>query len=66
MTTHGNLLAVIDPQRAFVDPAGSLALAYGLDDVRPSIEALERASGALLPENPSQDLVYRHPRAVRP
>ena len=47
MTVHGDLLVVIDPQRAFVDPAGSLALAYGLDEVRPSIEALERLQSYL-------------------
>ena len=36
------LLIVIDAQRAFVDPAGTLALAYGLDEVQPCVTALER------------------------
>src|SRR6187402_1352728 len=42
MTTYDTLFVVIDAQRAFVDPAGSLARAYGFDEVRPSIEALAR------------------------
>ena len=42
MTTHDTVLVVIDAQRAFVDPAGSLARAYGIDEVRPSIDALAR------------------------
>ena len=42
MTTYDTVLVVIDAQRAFVDPAGSLARAYGIDEVRPSIEALAR------------------------
>jgi nicotinamidase-related amidase len=45
--TRDTLLIVIDPQRAFVDAAGSLALAYGLDEVRPGIEALGRLRAAL-------------------
>ena len=36
------LFVVIDAQRAFVDSQGSLARAYGLDEIRPSIEALAR------------------------
>lgn len=35
-------LVVIDPQRAFVDPEGSVARAYGIDEVRPGVEALDR------------------------
>jgi nicotinamidase-related amidase len=42
MTTYDTLFVVIDAQRAFVDPAGSLARAYGIDEVRPSMEALAR------------------------
>ena len=42
MTTYDSVFVVIDAQRAFVDPAGSLARAYGMDEVRPSIEALAR------------------------
>lgn len=45
--TKDNLLLVIDPQRAFVDAAGSLALAYGFDEVRPGVEALGRIRTAL-------------------
>jgi hypothetical protein len=33
---------VMDAQRAFVDAAGSLARAYGFDDLRPSVDALAR------------------------
>ena len=36
------LLVVIDAQRAFVDPAGSLARAFGVDEVMPGARALER------------------------
>jgi len=42
MTTYDTLFVVIDAQRAFVDPAGSLVRAYGIDEVRPSVEALAR------------------------
>ena len=42
MTTCDTLLVVIDAQRAFVDPAGSLARAYGIDEVQPSVDALAR------------------------
>jgi nicotinamidase-related amidase len=33
---------VIDGQRAFVDPAGTLARAYGIDEIQPGIDALAR------------------------
>jgi nicotinamidase-related amidase len=36
------LLVVIDAQRAFVDPAGSLACAFGMQEIQPSTSALER------------------------
>jgi nicotinamidase-related amidase len=36
------LLVVIDAQRAFVDPAGSLARALGVEEIQPGISALER------------------------
>jgi nicotinamidase-related amidase len=36
------LLVVIDAQRAFVDPEGSLARAYGIGEVRPAMDALAR------------------------
>lgn len=42
MTTYDTLFVVIDAQRAFVDPAGSLARAYGIDEVQPGVEALAR------------------------
>ena len=35
-------LVVIDAQRAFVDPEGSVARTYGIDDVQPGVEALGR------------------------
>ena len=42
MRTSDTLLIVIDAQRAFVDPAGSLARTYGIDEVQPCVTALER------------------------
>jgi nicotinamidase-related amidase len=36
------LLVVIDAQRAFVDPDGSLARTYGLEEVQPEVAALDR------------------------
>src|SRR5688572_15475486 len=45
--TKDTLLIVIDPQRAFVDAAGSLARACGIDEVRPGIEAWGRLRAAL-------------------
>ena len=42
MPMKDTLLIVMDPQRAFVDAAGSLARAYGISEVRPGIEALGR------------------------
>ena len=41
------LLVVIDAQRAFVDPAGSLARAVGIDEIQPSIRAFERLKARL-------------------
>jgi nicotinamidase-related amidase len=35
-------LVVIDAQRAFVDPEGSVARTFGIDDVQPGVEALGR------------------------
>jgi nicotinamidase-related amidase len=34
------LLIVIDAQKAFAHPHGSLAHAYGYDEIRPGVEAL--------------------------
>ena len=35
-------LVVIDPQRAFVDPAGSVARTFGVADIQPGMAALDR------------------------
>jgi nicotinamidase-related amidase len=35
-------LVVIDAQRAFVDPEGSVARTFGIEDVQPGVEALGR------------------------
>ena len=35
-------LVVIDAQRAFVDPEGSVARTFGIDDVQPGVAALGR------------------------
>ena len=35
-------LVVIDAQRAFVDPEGSVARTFGIEDVRPGMAALDR------------------------
>ena len=34
------LLVVVDPQKAFTDPAGSLAKTYGVDEISPAIAAM--------------------------
>jgi nicotinamidase-related amidase len=47
MKQDSSLLVVIDAQRAFVDPAGSLARAFGLDEVRPGADALSRLQAFL-------------------
>ena len=58
MTTCDTLLVVIDAQRAFVDPAGSLARAYGLDEVQPGVNALARLLAYLEQEGTSTDAVF--------
>jgi nicotinamidase-related amidase len=40
-------LIVVDAQKAFVDPLGSLALAHGRDEVQPSLEAWTHLVDAL-------------------
>jgi nicotinamidase-related amidase len=35
-------LIVVDPQKAFVDPGGSLACTYGPDEIQPNVHALAR------------------------
>lgn len=42
MVPLNTALVVIDAQRAFVDPDGSVARTYGIDDVQPGVEALGR------------------------
>ena len=37
-----SVLVVIDPQRAFVDPAGSLWCTHGAEELRPGLAALDR------------------------
>jgi nicotinamidase-related amidase len=39
---HQTVLVVIDAQRAFVDPAGSLWRTHGVEELRPGLEALDR------------------------
>jgi len=41
-TQQGTVLVVIDAQRAFVDPDGSVARTFGIDDVQPGVNALGR------------------------
>lgn len=42
MLSPNTALVVIDAQRAFVDPEGSVARTYGIDDVQPGVAALGR------------------------
>ena len=42
MHRHDTALVVIDPQRAFVDPAGSVARTFGVADIQPGIASLDR------------------------
>jgi len=39
---HHTVLVVIDAQRAFVDPAGSLWRTHGVEELRPGLAALDR------------------------
>jgi nicotinamidase-related amidase len=39
---RGTVLVVVDAQRAFVDPAGSLTRTFGVAETQPGIEALRR------------------------
>jgi nicotinamidase-related amidase len=52
------LLVVIDAQRAFVDPAGSLPRAYGLDEVQPGVKALVRLLAYIAQAGTSTDAVF--------
>jgi nicotinamidase-related amidase len=47
MQASRTALIVIDPQRAFVDPAGSVARTFGVADTQPGLEALARLRIAL-------------------
>jgi nicotinamidase-related amidase len=47
LNQDSSMLIVIDAQRAFVDPAGSLARACGLDEVRPGADTLSRLQAFL-------------------
>jgi nicotinamidase-related amidase len=49
---------VIDPQRAFVDPAGSLMRAHGPDELRPGIEAFGRLRAHLAQGSDAASVVF--------
>lgn len=55
---NDTLFVVIDAQRAFVDPEGSLARAYGFDELRPSIEALARLRMELAQWHSARPVVF--------
>ena len=42
MQRDDTALVVIDPQRAFVDPEGSVARTFGVADIQPGVVALDR------------------------
>ena len=46
------VLVVIDAQRAFVDPAGSVARTFGAADFQPGVAALDRLRGVLAGRRP--------------
>lgn len=54
----GTVLVVIDAQRAFVDPAGSVARTYGIDDVRPGVEALGRLRRFIAEHRPIGSTIF--------
>jgi nicotinamidase-related amidase len=56
--THETVLVVVDAQRAFVDPAGSLAQTFGAADVRPSVEALSRLRMYLAGRGSGQPTIF--------
>ncbi|MCA9052234.1 MAG: isochorismatase family protein [Planctomycetaceae bacterium] len=58
MVYRTRLLVVIDPQRAFVDPAGSLARTYGFDELQPSVEVLDRLRQYLTSHRSEEPTVF--------
>jgi nicotinamidase-related amidase len=54
----GNLLIVIDAQKAFAHPDGSLARAYGEDEIRPGVEALAELHRFLAECPPGLEAVF--------
>jgi nicotinamidase-related amidase len=52
------VLVVIDAQRAFVDPAGSLARAFGVAQVRPGVEAFDRLRQYLLARAADEPTIF--------
>ena len=59
MEKHPTLLVVIDAQRAFVDPAGSLARAFGIDEIRPGAAALSRLCWHLAEKHAGRVMLVR-------
>ena len=55
---RGTLLVVIDAQRGFVDPEGSLARVLGLDEVRPSFAAMARLRASLTAAGEDRRVVF--------
>jgi nicotinamidase-related amidase len=51
-------LVVIDPQRAFVDPEGSVARTFGVADIEPEIEVLGRLRDVLGRRRPLAPTIY--------
>jgi nicotinamidase-related amidase len=51
-------LVVIDPQRAFVDPEGSVARTFGVTDIQPGIAALGRLCDVLGQRRPMAPTIY--------
>jgi nicotinamidase-related amidase len=51
-------LVVIDAQRAFVDPAGSLIRTFGAEEARPGIDALHRLRAVLAERRPTASTIF--------
>ncbi len=52
------LLIVIDAQKAFTHPSGSLSRAYGYDEIRPGVEALAELHRFLAGSQPSLEAAF--------
>jgi len=52
------VLVVIDAQRAFVDPAGSVARTFGAADIQPGTEALDRLCRVLADRDPTIPSIF--------